>query len=149
MPYPGLLHPGLLPLRQATADCTSSGDNQTQFCLSLCGVSGSWCTQGIFEPSELLWQARGLILNAISPLLRSFWGFSFALGRGVSPLSCSSPAQPLFQHLLSFPAENSSRDGNTRPLYLPPEKPVRRSRSNRTGNGTKDKFKIGKGVYQG
>ena len=26
--------------------------------------------------------------------------------------------------------ENSSRDGNTRPLYLPPEKPVCRSRSN-------------------
>ena len=26
--------------------------------------------------------------------------------------------------------ENSSRDGNTRPFYLPPEKSVRRSRSN-------------------
>ena len=26
--------------------------------------------------------------------------------------------------------ENSSRDGNTRPPYLPPEKPVSRSRSN-------------------
>ena len=26
--------------------------------------------------------------------------------------------------------ENSTRDGNTRPLYLPPEKPVYRSRSN-------------------
>ena len=25
---------------------TSSGDAQTQFCLSLCVVSGSWCTQG-------------------------------------------------------------------------------------------------------
>ena len=25
---------------------TSSGDTQTQFCLSFCGVSGSWCTQG-------------------------------------------------------------------------------------------------------
>ena len=45
--------------------------------------------------------------------------------------------------------ENSSRDGNTSPPYLPPEKPVHRSRSNRTGNRTKDKFKIGKGVYQG
>ena len=30
----------------------SAGDAQTQFCLSLCGVSGSWCTQGLFEPSE-------------------------------------------------------------------------------------------------
>ena len=31
--------------------CTSSGDTQAQFCLSLYGVSGSWCTQGMFEPS--------------------------------------------------------------------------------------------------
>ena len=31
---------------------TSAGDAQTQFCLSLCGVPGSWCTQGLFEPSE-------------------------------------------------------------------------------------------------
>ena len=36
------------------------------------------------EPSEHLWQVWCLILNAISPLLLSCWGFSFALGRGVS-----------------------------------------------------------------
>ena len=63
---------------------TSSGDTQTQFCLSLCGLSGSWCTQGLFEPSEHLWNVWGLILNAILPLLPSCWGFSFALGCGVS-----------------------------------------------------------------
>ena len=34
---------------------TSAGDTQTQFCLSLSGVSGSWCTQCLFEPSECLW----------------------------------------------------------------------------------------------
>ena len=34
--------------------CASIGDAQTQFCLSLCGVSGSWCTQSLFEPSEHL-----------------------------------------------------------------------------------------------
>ena len=34
---------------------TSVGDTQTQFCLSLCGVSGSWCAQGLFELSECLW----------------------------------------------------------------------------------------------
>ena len=34
---------------------TSAGDTQTQFCLSLSGVSGSWCTQCVFEPSECLW----------------------------------------------------------------------------------------------
>ena len=34
---------------------TSTGDTQTQFWLSLCGVSGSWCAQGLFEPSGCLW----------------------------------------------------------------------------------------------
>ena len=48
---------------QSTCPCgsplltsTSIGDTQTQFCLSLCVVSGSWCAQGLFEPSELFWQ---------------------------------------------------------------------------------------------
>ena len=27
---------------------TSTGDTQTQFCLSFCGVPGSWCAQGLF-----------------------------------------------------------------------------------------------------
>ena len=36
-----------------------------------------------------------------------------------------------------------------RPPYLPPEKSVGRSRSNRTGHGTTDWFQIGKGVCQG
>ena len=62
----------------------SAGDTQTQFWLSLCRVSGSWCTQGLFEPSKSLWQVWGLILNTILPLLPSCWGFSFALGCGVS-----------------------------------------------------------------
>ena len=44
--------------------------------------------------------------------------------------------------------ENSSRDGNTKPLDLPHEKPVRRSRRNRTGLGTTDWFQSGKGVCQ-
>ena len=38
----------------------------------------------LFEPSEHLWLVWDLILNAISPLLPSFWGFSFALGCEVS-----------------------------------------------------------------
>ena len=62
---------------------TSARDIQTQFCLSLCGVSGSWCIQGLFEPSECLWQVYSLILYVISPLLLSCWGFSFALGREI------------------------------------------------------------------
>ena len=71
---------------------TSSGDTQTQFCLSLCGVSGSWSTQGMLEPSEHLWQIWGLILNVILHLLPSCWGFS-ALGHWVSPLRRSSITQ--------------------------------------------------------
>ena len=84
MPYPGLLHPEPLPLRQPLLTCTSTGDTQTQFCLSLCGVPGSSCVHGLFEPSEHLWRIWGLILNMISPLLPSCWGFSFVLGCGVS-----------------------------------------------------------------
>ena len=30
---------------------TSTGDAQTQLCLSLCGVPGSWYPQGLFEPA--------------------------------------------------------------------------------------------------
>ena len=51
---------------------TSSGDTRTQFCLSLCGVSGSWHAQGMFELSERLWRVWGLILNVISPFLPSY-----------------------------------------------------------------------------
>ena len=43
----------------------------------------------------------------------------------------------------------SLRDGNTRTPYLPSEKPVCRPRSNRTEHGTKDWFKIRKGICQG
>ena len=42
------------------------------------------------EPSVCLWCVWGLILNAISPLLPSSWGFSFALGCGVSFLVASN-----------------------------------------------------------
>ena len=38
----------------------------------------------LFEPSEHLWWVWGLVLNAISPLLPSCWGFFFVLGSGVS-----------------------------------------------------------------
>ena len=37
---------GPLPTR------TSTGDAQTQFCLNFCGVLGSWCRKGLFQPSE-------------------------------------------------------------------------------------------------
>ena len=38
--------------QQSTADPYLLRRHQTQFCVSLCGVSGSWCAQGLFEPSE-------------------------------------------------------------------------------------------------
>ena len=63
---------------------TSTADTQTSFSSVSVGVSGSWCAQGLFEPSEHLWYIRDLILNVISPLLPSCWGFSFAHGCAVS-----------------------------------------------------------------
>ena len=86
------------PCSRPLLTCTFAGDTETQLWLSLCGVSGSWCAQGLFEPPEHLWRVRGLILNAISPLLLSCWGFSFARGCGISffvgiqhsPVDCCS-----------------------------------------------------------
>ena len=40
------------PCSNPLLTCTSAGDTHTQFCLSLCGVFESWCTQGLFEPSS-------------------------------------------------------------------------------------------------
>ena len=59
----GLLYPEPLPLQQPLLTRTPSED--TQFCLNLCGVSGSWCAQDMFEPFGYLWQVWGLILNVI------------------------------------------------------------------------------------
>ena len=100
MPYPSLLHPEPLPLQQSTSDPYLL-KRQSQFCLSLCGVPRTWCTQGLFEPSEHLWREWGLILNVNLPLLWSCWGFSFALGHRASPHSCSSTVQPPRQCLSS------------------------------------------------
>ena len=97
MPYPRLLHPDPLPLQQATADLYLLKRHSDIVCLSLCGISGSWCTQAMFEPSERLWQVWGLILIVISPLLPYCWGFSFAVGCGVSQ-SHFSATQVLLQH---------------------------------------------------
>ena len=64
---------------------TSSGDIQT-----LKGRSGSVSVgtpdahKVLSEPFDCLWWVWGLSLNAISPLLLSCWGFSFAFGCGVS-----------------------------------------------------------------
>ena len=44
------------PCGRPLPTCTFTGDSQTWFCLSLCGVLGSWCAQGLFEPSGHIWQ---------------------------------------------------------------------------------------------
>ena len=44
--------------------------------------SGSWCTQVLFTPSKQLCHVWDSILNAIAPILPSFWGFSFDFGQG-------------------------------------------------------------------
>ena len=85
--------------------CTSARDTQTQFCLSLCGFSRSWCTQSLFQPSEHLWRVWGLILNAISPLLLSFWASPLPLDVGyllkvVLALQGSCPAPTILLGLL-------------------------------------------------
>ena len=69
--------------------------------VSVSMASGSWCTQGMFEPSEGLWRLWSLIVNVILPLLSSCWGFSLALGGGVPPQSCSSTTQLPLQCLMS------------------------------------------------
>ena len=102
MPLPGLLHPEPLFFGKPLLTCAFTGDTQTQFCLRLCGVSGSWCPQGLFEPTEHLSQVQGLILNMILPLLLPFWGFSFALGHGLSLQSRSRPVQLLLQCYAAF-----------------------------------------------
>ena len=84
MSHSGRLQLEPLPLRQATADLYSAGDTQT-----LKGRPGSDSVESpgahkvLFEPPEHWW-VWVLILNAISPLLPSCWGFSFALGCRVS-----------------------------------------------------------------
>ena len=74
--------PEPLPLQQSTADpYLYRRHSHTVLSQSLWGP-GSWCTQGMFEPSEHLWWYGGLILNMILPLLQSCWGFSFTLDVG-------------------------------------------------------------------
>ena len=55
----------------------------------------------------------------------------------------------LLLHSLCYKAfDGMDHNGNIKLPYLPPEKPVCRSRSNRMGDGTTDWFKIGKAVCQ-
>ena len=101
MPYLSLLHPEPLSLWESPADlCLYRRCSSTVLSQSLWG---SWVLvhTDLFEPSECLWQEWGLILKVNLPLIPSFWGFSFALGCGVSPHSCFSTVQSPLQCLPS------------------------------------------------
>ena len=106
--------PETLSLWQTTADPYLHRRCSNTVCLSLYRVPGSWCAQGLFEPSERLWQGQGLILNVnhpsyhltgasplpldmgclltVAPVCTILLGF-FDLGRGVSLHRCFSDAQ--------------------------------------------------------
>ena len=95
---------------------TSSADTQTQFCFSLCGVSGHWCAQGMFEPSGRLWRVWGLILKAILltvllGLLRPWsWGISSkSLQRfaAASPAGAGADGKLTVAHIMTFLLPNS------------------------------------------
>ena len=98
-------------------------DTEAQFWLSFCGVSGSWCTQGLFEPSKHHWQVWAMILNSISPLLPSCWGFSFACGNGYLFLVGSSILLLMvIQHqvvMLEFSQEEMSSCPSGKPSCKP------------------------------
>ena len=86
--------PHLVPpiLQQATADprlCWRLLDTHRQIWVSLlwghCSfLLGPGAYKVLFVPSKHLWRVWGLIVNMILPVLPSCWGFSFALGHGVS-----------------------------------------------------------------
>ena len=73
------------PCSRPLLTCMFTGDTQT-----LKGRAGSVSVGSpgthkvLYDPYKCLWQVWGLILNVISPLLPSCWGFSFALRCGVS-----------------------------------------------------------------
>ena len=84
MAHPGLKHTEALPLWQATADPYLCRRHSLKGRSGSVSVGSPGVHKVLFEPSEHLWQVWGLTLNAISPLLPSSWGFSFALVCGVS-----------------------------------------------------------------
>ena len=92
--WPRKLHSESLPLWQATADphlCRRLIHRSSTVCV---GPLGPGVHKVLFEPSKCLWQVWGLILNSISPLLPSCWGFCFVLECRVSFL-CGTQHSPV------------------------------------------------------
>ena len=80
---------------------TSTGNTQTQFCLSLRGSLGPGAHEVCLSPLRVS-GGYGFILNMISPLLPSCRGFSFAVGCEVSRQSHSRAIQRRKGKIYSF-----------------------------------------------
>ena len=94
---PGLLHPEPLPLGHSTADPFLHRRHLYSSVSVSVGSLGPGVHKVFLSPLIISLRVWDLILNSILPLLPSCWGFSFALGHGVSPQSHSSTAQRLLQ----------------------------------------------------
>ena len=96
MPYPGLLYPEPLPLQQYSADLYLRRRYSKTVLSQSLGFFGSWCTHGLFEHSEHLWQIWGLILNWFYPSNCLVGAFPLPLDMGYllkvapAPHSCCS-----------------------------------------------------------
>ena len=113
MPYPSLLYPKPLSLRHSiTNPHLHKRHSNPVLSQSLWIPSVLVRTRFVSEPSQHLWREWGLILNGTSPLLPSWWSFSFALGRGLSTHGRSSEVilkiqQTFFHPLLYYSLEFS------------------------------------------
>ena len=131
MPYPGLLYPEPLPLKQYSADLYLRRRYSKTVLSQSLGFFGSWCTHGLFEHSEHLWQIRGLILNWFYPSNCLVGAFPLPLDMGYllkvapAPRSCHYNAYPLagaslpldMRYLLKVaPAPHSHRSSAILPL---------------------------------
>ena len=118
MPYSSLLHPEPHPCGSPLLTHTATGNAQTQFCLSLCGVPVSWCahiflssltslagmgfdSKGEFAPPTIL---LGLLLcpwmwGIFSQPVKQSTAATPNPGHGVSPPGHSPAPAPHSHHL--------------------------------------------------
>ena len=120
-----------------------------------CSAPGS-CIHGIFQARVLEWVAISysrisswpryqIRVSHIAGRCFTIW----ATKRKTSTSALLTTPKPLTVWITTN-CENSSRDGNTRPRDLPPEKSFSGQEATvRTGHGTIDWFQIGKGICQG